>query len=70
MDDLTKVVWLDPAESCTADATSGYHLFLCKMLGVPRVWANEMASHVRNRVPAKLKEVLKVDHQFAAGFSP
>ena len=70
MDDLSNYVWLEPAESCTAEVAATHLLAWCKTLGVPRVWVSDTATHFKNRVLAQLSDALRIEHRFAVAYTP
>ncbi|CAM9621497.1 unnamed protein product, partial [Sphacelaria rigidula] len=70
MDDLSDFVALEPVAVYTAESTAASLLNWCKTLGVPRVWVSDTATHFRNAILVRLREVLHVDHQFAVAYSP
>ncbi|CAN0145198.1 unnamed protein product [Hapterophycus canaliculatus] len=70
MDDLSNYVSLEPVEVCTAETTAASLLTWCKTLGVPRVWVSDTATYFKNAILTRLREALRVDHQFAVAFSP
>ena len=70
MDDLSNFVTLEPVAVCTAELTAESLLNWCKTLGVPRVWVSDTASHFKNTIMTRLREALRVDHQFAVAYSP
>ncbi|CAM9641680.1 unnamed protein product, partial [Sphacelaria rigidula] len=70
MDDLSNFVALEPVAVCTAESTAASLLNWCKTLGVPRVWVSDTATHFKNAILARLREALRVDHQFAVAYSP
>ena len=61
---------MDPVEVCTTEATADSLLTLCKTLGVPRVWVSDTATNFKNAILTRLREALRVDHQFAVAYSP
>ena len=70
MDDLSNFVSMEAVEVCTAEATAASLLTWCKSLGVPRVWVSDTATHFKNAILTRLRETLRVDHQFAVTYSP
>ena len=70
MDDLSNFVSMEPVEVCTAEATAAPLLTWCKTLGMPRVWVSDTATHFKNAILTRLREALRVDHQFAVAYSP
>ena len=70
MDDLSNFVSMEPVGVCTAEATAASLLTWCKTLGVPRVWVSDTVTHFQNAILTRLREALRVDHQFAAAYSP
>ena len=70
MDDLSNFVLMEPVEVCTAEATAPSLVTWCKTLGVQRVWVNDTATHFYNAILTRLREALRVDHQFAVAYSP
>ena len=70
MDDLSNFVSMEPVEVCIAEATAESLLTWCKTLGVPRVWVSDTATHFKNAMLTRLREALRVDHQFAVAYSP
>ena len=70
MDDLSNFVSMEPVEVCTAETTAASLLTWCKTLEVPRVWVSDTATHFKNAISARLREALRVDHQFAVAYSP
>ena len=70
MDDLSNFVTLEPVAVCTAELTAESLLNWCKTLGVPRVWVSDTATHFKNTIMTRLREALRVDHQFAVAYSP
>ena len=61
---------MEPVEDCTAEVTAASLLTWCKTLEVPRVWVSDTATHFKNAVLTRLREALRVDHQFAVAYSP
>ena len=70
MNDLSNFVLMEPVEVCTAEATAASLLTWCKTLGVPRVWVSDTATHFKKAILTRLREALRVDHQFAVAYSP
>ena len=70
MDDLSNFVSMEPVEVCTAEATAASLLTWCKTLAVPRVWVSDTSTHFKNAILTRLREALRVDHQFADAYSP
>ncbi|CAM9423298.1 unnamed protein product, partial [Sphacelaria rigidula] len=70
MDDLSNFVALTPVAVCTTEMTAVSSLNWCKPLGVLRVWVSDTATHFKNAILARLREAFRVDHQFAAAYSP
>ena len=70
IDDLSNFVLMEPVEVCTAEATAASLLTWCKTLGVPSVWVSDTATHFKNAILTRLREALRVDHQFAVAYSP
>ena len=69
-DDLSNFVSMEPVEVCTAEATAASLLTWCKTLAVPRVWVSDTSTHFKNAILTRLREALRVDHQFAVAYSP
>ncbi|CAM9937055.1 unnamed protein product, partial [Sphacelaria rigidula] len=70
MDDLSNFVALEPVAVCTAELTTASLLNVCKPFGVPRVWVSDTATHFKNAILARLREALRVDHQYVVAYSP
>ena len=70
MDDLSNLVMMEPVVVCIAETTVESLLTWCKTLGVPRVWVSDTATHFKNAILTRLREALRVDHQFAVAYSP
>ena len=65
MDDLSNFGSMKPVVVCTTEATTESLLTWCKSLGVPRVWVSDTATHFKNALFTRLRQALRVDHQFA-----
>ena len=70
MDCLSNFVLMEPVVVCTAETTAESLLTWCKTLGVPRVWVSDTATRFKNAILTRLREALRVDHQFAVAYSP
>ena len=70
MDDLSNFVSMEPVAVCTTEATAVSLLTWCKTLGVPRVWVSDTPTHFKNAILTRLREALRVGHQFAITYSP
>ena len=70
MDDLSNFVLMEPVEVCTTEVTAASLLTWCKIFGVPRVWVSDTTTHFKNAILTRLREALRVDHQFAVAYSP
>ena len=57
-------------EVCTADATAASLLTWRKTLRLPPVWVSDIATHFKNAILTRLREALRIDHQFAVAYSP
>ena len=68
MDDLSNFVSMEPVEVCTAETTAASLLTWCETSGVPRVWVGDNATHFKNAILTRLREALRVDHQFAVAY--
>ncbi|CAM9442375.1 unnamed protein product [Sphacelaria rigidula] len=70
MDDMSNFAALEPIAGCTVESTAASSLNWCKLLGVPRVWVSDIATHFNNAILARLREALRVDHQLAVACFP
>ncbi|CAM9290605.1 unnamed protein product [Sphacelaria rigidula] len=69
-EDAGNFVALEPVAMCTAASIAASLLNWCKTLGVPRGWVSDTATQFKNAILARLREALRVDHQFAVSYSP